>query len=152
MRHKLLAIGFAVAAAALVPADANAADTLSVKGAYLYVEHVDASRQSFVRVVFRTTRPLPRRFDGLIRASASIDRIGHSLGTAKRGTTCYTTASKIAGHSIAVRRGDSVVRKGAKLGRTFTVTVATRDAEARPLHLRLRAERHGDRTGKPLGC
>ena len=150
MRHRLLALGFAVAGAASVPADANAADTLSVKGAYLYLDHVDASGQSSLRVVFRTTRPLSRRFDGLIRASASIDGVGHSLGTAKRGTTCYTTASKIAGHSIAVRRGDSVVRKGAKLGRTFTVRIFTRDGQSVTRKLTLRAERKGDDGGRPL--
>ena len=44
------------------------------------------------------------------------------------------------------------MRKGAKLGRTFTVVVATRDGESRPLRLKLRAERRGDANGRPLGC
>jgi hypothetical protein len=149
-----LTIASIAACAALVPA-AGAADApapkLELKGAYLYVDHI--AKQDFVRVVFRTASPLPRRFDGLIRASASIEGVGHSLGTVKKGTTCYTALSEVKGGSIATLDADGkVVRKGAKIGRTFTVKVITKDGQSVTRKLPLRAERKGDATGKPLGC
>ena len=63
----------AVAAASFAPV-AGAADSpapaspLKVTGAYLYLDHNDASNQDFVRVVFRTANDLPRRYDGSIQA------------------------------------------------------------------------------------
>jgi hypothetical protein len=156
MLRKLTSLTIAsIAAAAALVAAAGAADApapkLELKGAYLYVDHI--GKQDFVRVVFRTTSPLPRRFDGLIRASASIEGVGHSLGTAKKGTTCYTALSEIKGGSIATLDANGkVVRKGAKLGRTFTVKVITKDGQSVTRKLTLRAARTGDATGKPLGC
>jgi hypothetical protein len=45
-----------------------------------------------------------------------------------------------------------LVRKGAKIGRSFTVRFFTRDGQQVTKKLVLRAERNGDDAGKPLGC
>src|SRR3954449_5174662 len=146
----------ALATAAFAPgamAAATAAPKLQLKGAYLVTEHLKASHQDFIRAVFRTTKPLPRRYDGLIRASGAIDGVGHSLGTAKRGTTCYTFLLPVKGGSIAVSDGNNgITRKGAKIGRKFTLTVESRDGEKVTKTLELRAEHADDASGKPLGC
>ena len=154
MSRKLISIGAAVAVAvsALAPAAGaadNAATPLKVTGAYLYVDHL--ANQDFVRVVFRTADPLPRRSDGMIRAGVSIEGVGHSLGTARRGAPIYTGASEIKGHSIPKSTGPgTVTRVGAKVGRTYTVVISTRDGQKVTKHLKLRAERKGDDSGKPL--
>jgi hypothetical protein len=155
MYRKLLTIGTtaAVAAAALAPG-AGAADppspTLQVTGAYLYLDHNAASGQNFVRVVFRTASALPRRYDGSIQAGASIAGVSHSIGSVKRGSTIYTGASEVKGGSIPSLDGSTLTRKGAKLGRSFTVRFFTRDGQNVTKTLVLRAERPGDDTGKPL--
>jgi hypothetical protein len=146
----------ALATAALAPG-AMAADApapkLQLKGAYLVTEHLKASHQDFIRAVFRTAKPLPRRYDGLIRASGAIDGVGHSLGTAKRGTTCYTFLVPVKGGSIAVSDGNNgITRKGAKIGRRFTMTVESRDGQKVTRTLKLRHKKAGDASGKPLGC
>src|ERR1041385_5949756 len=95
----------ALAAAALAPGamtDYAPAPKIQLKGAYLVTEHFKASHQDFIRAVFRRAKPLPRRYDGLIRAGGAIDGVGHSLGTAKRGTTCYTFLVPVKGGFIAV--------------------------------------------------
>jgi hypothetical protein len=158
MTRKLLSLTAAAAVAVAAPASATvAADApatpLKVTGAYLFIDHEKASHQDFVRLVLRTADPLPRRFDGLIRAGASIDGVGHSLGTAKRGTTCYTAASEIKGGSIAAIGADNhVYRKGARAGRSFTVQIETQDGQKVARTLKLRAARKGDASGRPLGC
>ena len=155
MHRKLLTIGTtaAVAAAALAPG-AGAADpstpALEVTGAYLYLDHNDASGQKFVRVVFRTASALPRRYDGSIQAGASIEGVSHSIGSVKKGATIYTGASEVKGGSIPAWDGGKLKRKGAKLGRSFTVAFFTRDGQKVTKTLVLRAERPGDDTGKPL--
>src|SRR3954447_11318113 len=146
----------AIAAGALAPAAATAdyaAPKLQLKGAYLVTEHLKASHQDFIRAVFRTTKPLPRRYDGLIRASGAIDGVGRSLGTARRGTTCYTFLVPVKGGSIAVTDGNNgITRKGAKIGRKFTLTVESRDGQKVTRTLKLRHKKAGDASGKPLGC
>jgi hypothetical protein len=156
MYRKLLTLTAtaAVAATALAPA-AGAAQTpapkLKVEGAYLYLDHLPQSKQSFVRVVFRTAQPLPRRYDGLIRAGVSIDGVGHSIATVKNGAPIYTGATEIKGGSVATNdRTGHVIRKGAKIGRAFTVTVSTSDGQSVTKKLVLHAERKGDDAGRPL--
>lgn len=155
MTRKLLSLGAAaaVAATALAPA-AGAADApapkLNVTGAYLYLDHEPASNQDFVRVVFRTKDQLPRRYDGSIQAGVKIAGVGSSIGAVKRGSTIYSGAIEVKGHSVATLVDGKVVRKGAKVGRKFTVTFATRDGQKATKQLTLRAERKGDDRGKPL--
>lgn len=154
-RHKLISLGAAaaVAATALAPA-AGAADNptpkLQVTGAYLYLDHEPASNQDFVRVVFKTKNQLPRRADGAIQAGISIDSVTHSIGSVKRGSTIYTGASEVKGHSIASLSGNDVARKGVKVGRSYTVRFFTRDGQKVTKKMVLRAERKGDDQGKPL--
>jgi hypothetical protein len=156
MYRKLLTLTAtaAIAATALAPA-AGAADAaapkLKVEGAYLYLDHNNASGQDFVRVVFRTASPLPRRADGLIQAVVSIDGISHSIGTATKGAPIYTAASEVKGASIASNDGSGhLIRKGAKIGRTFNVRFFPREGRSVGKRLVLRAERKGDDSGKPL--
>jgi hypothetical protein len=143
----------AVAAASLAPA-AGAADgapgqKLDVTGAYLYLDHEDASNQDFVRVVFRTADDLPRRADGAIQAGVSIDGFSHSIGAVKTAQPIYTGAAEVKSHSITALNGKDV-RKGAKVGRSFTVRFFTRDGQRVTKKMTLRAERKGDDAGKPL--
>jgi hypothetical protein len=143
----------AVAAASLVPvagaADSAPAQKLDVSGAYLYLDHDSASKQDFVRVVFRTANDLPRRYDGSIQAGISIDGITHSIGAVKKGQPVYTGATEVKGHSITALNG-KLIRKGAKVGRSFTVRFFTRDGQHVTKRMTLRAERKGDDAGKPL--
>ena len=154
MYRKLLTLSAtaAVAATALAPA-AGAADTpapkLKIEGAYLYLDHNAASKQDFVRVVFRTGSDLPRRGDGAIQAGVSIDGFSHSIGSVKKGQPVYTSAAEVKGGWIGALNGASV-RKGAKIGRSFTVRFFTRDGQRVTKKMVLRAERKGDDAGKPL--
>ena len=112
MNRKVLSLTAvaAMAAASLAPA-AGAADapapasSLDVTGAYLYLDHNDASKQDFVRVVFRTADDLPRRADGMIQAGISIDGFSHSIGSAKKGAPIYTGAAEVKGNSITSLNG-----------------------------------------------
>ena len=143
----------AVAAASLAPvagaADSAPAQKLDVSGAYLYLDHDSASKQDFVRVVFRTANDLPRRYDGSIQAGISIDGITHSIGAVKKDQPVYTGATEVKGHSITALNG-KLIRKGAKVGRSFTVRFFTRDGQHVTKKMTLRAERKGDDAGKPL--
>lgn len=158
MNRKVLSLTAmaALAAASLAPA-AGAADapaprsSLNVTGACLYLDHNDAGKQDFVRVVFRTADDLPRRSDGMIQAGISIDGISHSIGSAKKGAPIYTGAAEVKGNSITAL-DDKLIRKGAKVGRTFTVRFFTRDGQRVTKKMTLRAERKGDDTGKPLSA
>ena len=145
----------AVAAASFAPVAGAAespapASPLKVTGAYLYLDHNDASNQDFVRVVFRTANDLPRRYDGSIQAGVSIDSLSHSIGAVKKGSNIYTGAAEVKGHSISSLDGNAVARKGAKVGRSYTVRFFTRDGQKVTKKMTLRAERKGDDTGKPL--
>jgi len=157
MRRQLIALTTAACAAAAVAVpSASAQDApaapLKLDGAYLYVDSFAPSNQRFVRVVFKTAEPLPRRGDGAVRAGASIDGVNHSLGSARRATSCYTAASVIKGGSIATLRDGEVARKDAKIGRTYTVKVTTRDGQSATERVKLTRERRGDDRGKRLGC
>jgi|SRR5829696_9011640 len=165
MHRRILSLSTAaIAAAALVPAagqaqtaapapaaPAPAAAQLDVTGAYLFLDRETASKQTFVRVVFRTASPLPRRYDGAIRAGAGIEGVRFSIGSARRGAPIYTGASEVKNGTIASHTtGGNVVRKAVKLGRTYKVEVFTRDGQSVVKQLKLRAARPGDASGKPL--
>jgi hypothetical protein len=144
----------AVAAASFAPAAGAAYSPasdykLDVTGAYLYLDHEKASNQDFVRVVFRTADDLPRRYDGSIQAGVSIDGFSHSIGAVKKGAPIYTGAAEVKGNSITALNGKSI-RKGAKVGRSYTVRFFTRDGQRVTKKMTLRAERKGDDAGKPL--
>ncbi|MGZ4271420.1 MAG: hypothetical protein ACXVSX_19695 [Solirubrobacteraceae bacterium] len=159
MTRKFLSLAAlaAVAAASFAPAagaaDSAPAQKLDVSGAYLYLDHDSASNQDFVRVVFRTATDLPRRSDGAIQAGVSIDGFSHSIAavkTAQPTQPVYAGAAEVKGHSITALNGKDI-RKGAKVGRSFTVRFFTRDGQHVTKKMTLRAERKGDDAGKPLG-
>jgi hypothetical protein len=156
LRHILtVATATAVVGAGALAPVVTAADApaLKVTGAYAFVDDLGAaSNQKLLSVVFRTASDLPRRGDGSIQAGVSIEGVSQSIRSATRGTRCYTGASEIKGGSIATLQDGKVVRKGAKIGRTFTVRMFTRDGQSVTKKLKLRAERKGDGSGKPLGC
>ena len=107
---------------------APAAEPLAATKASLSKERI--AKQDYVRVVFRTATALPRRADGAIRAGVALDGVNHSIGTLKRGTSCYTALVPVKGGSIATLRHGQVARKGARAGRAFTVKVFTRDGQS----------------------
>ncbi|MBI5104662.1 MAG: hypothetical protein HZB46_06695 [Solirubrobacterales bacterium] len=157
MSRKILSLATAaVAAASFAPAAGAAGDApakLKVEGAYLYVDHLAASDQDFVRVVFQTADPLDRRYDGAIRAGVKIEGVASSIASVKRGGTCYTGATQIRGGRIATIDADGdVVRRKPKVGGKYAVQFSTRDGQKVTRTLTLRAERKGDDSGKPLGC
>jgi hypothetical protein len=157
LRTLSLAAATALSAAAIVPtagaADAGAAPVLRLEGAYAYVQHIRASHQVFVRVVFRTGADLPRRYDGLIRAGGAIEGVGHSVATARRGTRCYAVAGEIKGGRIPVLGADGTLsHKRATLGARYRFELATKDGQSASGTLKLRAARPGDDSGRPLGC
>jgi hypothetical protein len=157
MHRKLIALTTAACAAAAVAVPtAGAQDApsapLQLDGAYLYVDSFAPANQRFVRVVFRTAEPLPRRGDGAIRAGVAIEGVNHSIGSARRGTRCYTAASVIRNGSIPTLRNNETGRKRARIGRTYTIKVTTRDGQTATKRLKLTRERRGDDRGRRLGC
>jgi hypothetical protein len=130
------------AAAVLAPAagaQTTPAQPLNVTKAYLVKTHI--GKQDFVKLVFKTSKALPRRYDGSIQGGAAIEGVNHSIGSAKKGTTWYSALSEIKGGSIATTKPNSatVTRKGAKVGRSYTVKMFTRDGQSVTRTLKLRA-------------
>jgi hypothetical protein len=157
---RLLLTASAVAvliASALAPAagadTASTTATPQLQNAYAYIQHLDASGQNLLRVVFRTSAPLPRRYDGMIRAAGKIDGLGHSLGSAKHGTTCYAAGAEIKnGRTASLNADGHVVRKRAKIGSTFRFDLVLPDGTTQARTVKLRANRPGYDSGRPLGC
>jgi len=142
--NKLIALtaSAAVAAGALAPAagaQSSPAQPLKVTKAYLVKTHI--GKQDFVKLVFKTADALPRRYDGSIQGGAAIEGVNHSIGSAKKGSTWYSALSEIKGGSIATTKPNSgtVTRKGAKVGRTYSVKMFTRDGQSVTRTLKLRA-------------
>ena len=105
-------------------------------------------RWSSVRAV--NWMPMPGLRDrpsrgGLIQITSP----SHSIGSAKKGAPIYTGAAEVKGNSITALN-DKLIRKGANVGRTFTVRFVTRDGQRVTTKMTLRAERKGDDAGKPL--
>jgi hypothetical protein len=135
----LTAVAVALAAPA-AHAQTTPAQPLKVERAYLVKTHL--GKQDFVKLVFKTAEALARRYDGSIQAGASIEGVSHSIGSAKKGTNWYAALSEIRGGSIATTKPNSgtVTRKGAKVGRTYTVKMFTRDGRSVTRTLKLLAK------------
>lgn len=159
---KTRSIAAFAAAAALVPAaGAFAADTapttvpsLDIKGAYAYVDNSVNPGKSYAHVVFKTAGELPRRYDGMVRASGSLDGTGHSVGgvRGKHGLKahCYSFLAEIKDGRIRGLNG-----KRANLGSKHTLVVSARGTDGDLTDhttVTLRRKRAGDASGKPLGC
>jgi hypothetical protein len=162
MRRTLIASLTALTAAtALVPAaGALAADapttvaSLDVTKAYAYVDNDLGDGKTYASVVFKTAGELPRRFDGMIRAGASLDGTGHSVGSVRgqhgKAAHCYTI-------NVQIRNGKIVGPKGkrAKIGSKHTLVVTARGTDgdlSDSITVTLKKRQTGDRSGKPLGC
>lgn len=160
MPRKLIpAVTALLAAAALVPAAgavaqdaATTTPSIEITGAYAYVDNALGDGKTYASVVFRTADPLPRRHDGMIRASGSLDGTAHSLGSVrgKDGKTrnLYSFLVQIRNGKIAGTKG-----KSAKLGTRHTVVVFARGTNgdiSDTATVTLRKKRTGDRSGKPL--
>jgi hypothetical protein len=104
-----------------------------------------------VKLVFRTAEPFVRRYDGSIQGGAAIEGVNGSIGTARKGLPIYTREQVIKDGKIAQSTGGGHVRKiAARIGRSYKITVFTRDGQKVTRTLKLRAERAGDDSGRPL--
>ena len=146
----------ALTAAALAPASALAASNTDrpplpkVNGAYFYVDHMGKAGD-YAHIVFRTADPIARGSQNSLEAGVAVEGVQYSVGTVDKAHNVYGAYVAITGGSIAARgAGDSVVRKGAKLGRTFKIVVMGRDGTKSARTVTLRAERRGDDAGRPL--
>jgi hypothetical protein len=160
MQRKLIpAVTALFAAAALVPATGAVAQDagtttpgVEITGAYAYVDNALGDGKTYASVVFRTADPLPRRHDGMIRASGSLDGTAHSLGSVRgkdgKASNLYTFLVQIRNGKVAGPKG-----KSAKLGSKHTVVVFARGTNgdiSGTATVTLRKKRAGDRSGKPL--
>ncbi|WP_027006745.1 hypothetical protein [Conexibacter woesei] len=158
----------AVAAAAAVPTASAIAgssthaptvpatkSSIKVEGGYAYYDSFRPLNKREIIVVVKTHGQLPRRFDGLIRAGATLSgHGGGSIGSVGgKASKCYT-------FSIALKdgrfypTGDAPAAKGSP-GR-YTVKMSAKDKDGNTVSsskpITLRDRRPGDRSGKPLGC
>jgi hypothetical protein len=144
----------AVAAAAFAPAagatDQSTSTPIKVQGAYAYIDHLYPHNTPYLRVVFRTSAPLPRRFDGLIRAAGAIDGQPHSISTVRKPQSIYTVISPIRDGKITTIHGSQVAKRTAKVGRTYTFTLTVQGGQRVNEKVTLRAERKGDDSGRAL--
>jgi hypothetical protein len=144
-----LAIAPAAGAQSATPA-ADTAPKLALKGAYLYVDH-EVDGKAYVKLVFRTAEPFARRYDGSIQGGAAIEGVNGSIGSVRKGLPIYGRAQVIKDGKIAQATSGGHVRKiAAKIGRSYKITVFSRDGQKVTRTLKLRAERPGDDSGKPL--
>lgn len=145
-------------AAVLAPAgavaagdDATTVPSLKIKGAYAYVENSLPGDKSYASVVVRTANVLPRRFDGMLRASGSLDGTAHSLGSVKgRASRCYRFLAEIKDGRIRGLKG-----RKAHIGSRHTMIITARGTDGDLTASRtvtLRKKRAGDTSGRPLGC
>ncbi|HEX4344627.1 MAG TPA: hypothetical protein VHZ31_03600 [Solirubrobacteraceae bacterium] len=148
----------APAAGAQAPARAAAATPAKVTGAYLFVQKILTAGQHgskldrYATLVFKTDRQLPRRYDGLIRAGASIaGGGGGSLGSVGgRATRCYEMNTRIRLDNTILGDGHATkARPGSRLH--VEITTAS-GATAVTRTLTLHDAKPGDASGKPLRC
>jgi hypothetical protein len=152
---RLIAIAaLAVTGAASVPAIAQAGDDPTaggppreIVGAYAFKESFPPQNKPLIAVVFKATGQLPRRFDGLIRASATLDGGGGSIASVGgRASRMYTfTVPTLNGRL----RADG--SPSARIGSRHTLRLAARDGSwSDTIRVTIRERRPGDRSGAPL--
>jgi len=160
---------FAVAAAAVVPTTAAlaagsststvpaTASSVKVESGYAYYDSFKPSNKRLIVVVVKTAGQLPRRFDGLIRANATL--AGHGSGSigsvGGRASRCYTfTVPLKDGRFYPADGGSGKGPKGSP-GR-YAVTVSAKDADGKTVSstktITLRDRKVGDRSGTPISC
>jgi hypothetical protein len=163
-RSRLLPL-LALGAAAVVPATGALAatqpatsDSIKVVSGYAYYDAFKPNlNKKLVVVVVKTKGQLPRRYDGLIRASAKFARHGGGsiASVGGKASKCYTfTVPLKDGRFYPVDGGDG---KGPKAspGR-YAVTLSAKAADGSTVRstktITLRDRKTGDRSGKPIGC
>lgn len=154
-----IAAALPAAALAATPTTAHPAthQSLRIEQAYAFHDSYKPLHRPLVTVIFKTHGQLPRRGDGLVRASAELGSgRGGSIGSVGgRESRCYrvsvplkdgrlydfaasgkgekaTTGSK---HKLKLFGND---RTGSKLSRTQTVKIVKKTSKSR--------------TGRPIGC
>ena len=129
--------------------------SLKVTKAYAYVENNLGDGKSYAAVVFKTANALPRRFDGMIRASGALDGVGSSVGSVRgahgKSANCYRIYATIKdGKLPGVHTGTS-----GKLGSHHLLTVTARGTDGdltSNARVTLTRKRAGDNSGKRIGC
>jgi hypothetical protein len=138
-------------AGAALAADSTTVDSVDIKGAYAYIEKNLTPHKTYAAVVFKTSKKLPRRYDGMLRASGSLDGTGHSIASVKgKNSRCYTFLAEIKDGKIRGLNG-----KRANVGSKHTLVVSARGTDGDLTDhatVTLRKKRAGDASGKPLGC
>lgn len=142
-------------AAAIAQSDAGTTvDSVELKGVYSYPESY-ADGKPLIATVFRTEEALPRRFDGMIRAGASLDGLTSSVGSVKgkhgKSKHCYVILTRVVDGKIAAKK------TSAKVGSKHTFKVTARgtsgeDVSDQQSNLTITKKKTGDRSGKRLGC
>jgi hypothetical protein len=158
-------LGIAATTAAVLAPTAGAADaaaTAKVTGAYAYISHTDASINGHMRhdvpfatLVFKTDHQLPRRYDGLIRAGASLGGQSASVGSvAGKASRCYSISVRIKPDNTITGTVDGkLVNTKAKAGSKLKAVITpAKDAAEITRSVTLRKQRAGDAGGAPLSC
>ncbi len=104
---------------------ATTADGVDIRGAYAYVDTLTRNHKE-VRVVFRTSKALPRRGKEGVSATAGLDGPRMAARSAvfpnkAASAHCYEFAAEVKNGRIVTR--DDVPDKSAKLGSKHTLTV-----------------------------
>ena len=152
---RIIAIAaLAITGATSVPAVAHAAGDPTaggppreIVGGYAFKESWAPQHKPLIAVVFKATGQLPRRFDGLIRANATLDGSGGSIaGVGGKASRMYTfTVPTLNGRL----RADG--SPSARIGSRHTLRLAARDGSwSDTFRVTIRAKRAGDRSGAPL--
>jgi hypothetical protein len=136
---RLIAIAAVAVTGAAVPAVAQAGDDATAGG--------PPRNTPLVAVVFQATGQLQRRFDGLIRATATLDGSGGSIASVGG------RASRMYGFHVPTLDGRLRAdgSPSARIGSRHTLRLAARDGSwSDTITVTIRAKRPGDRTGAPL--
>jgi hypothetical protein len=152
-------LGLAATAAMAIAPVAGAQDAATpakVTGAYLYLHTLPQDGQRLATLVFKTNRQLPRRFDGMIRARASVAGQASSIASVGgKASRCYQANVRVRkdGTILGSSSGGGTKRTKARVGAKLGVEILT-EKGATPIRrtLVLRKARAGDASGRPLGC
>ncbi len=151
---RLIAIAAVAVTGAAVPAVAQAGDDATaggppreIVGAYAFKDSFPPRNTPLVAVVFKATGQLQRRFDGLIRATATLDGSGGSIASVGG------RASRMYGFHVPTLDGRLRAdgSPSVRIGSRHTLRLAARDGSwSDTITVTIRAKRPGDRTGAPL--
>jgi hypothetical protein len=153
---RIIAIAALAVTGAAVPAVANAQSDSNptaggppreIVGAYAFKDSFRPRNTPLIAVVFKATGQLPRRYDGLIRASATLDGSGGSIASVGgRRSRMYVFHVPTLNGRLRADGSPS-----ARIGSRHTLRLAARDGSwSDTITVRIRAKRPGDRAGKPL--